>query len=226
MSDQSPSHPTRVNPVVRFAVERRVTMAMAVLGVMVLGWLSLTRLPLEFLPTFTWETITVEAPYPSSSPAETERLIVRPLEDSLGTISGIQSLTASATAQRGSVWVGFKPGTNMDLAAVEVRDRVDRVRGLLPNEIPQDHGRQAAQEKGKLLAREIEKRAGEQAARFRVSVPLLLEGKESHLRVLVGLRQGVGADSHDRPDHREAHGQHVRRARGVGAREVRDPVRA
>ncbi len=125
----------RVNPVIQFAVERRVTMGMAVLGVMVFGWLSLTRLPLEFLPTFTWETITVEAPYPSSSPAETERLIVRPLEDSLGTISGIQSLTASATAQSGSVWVGFTPGTDMDLATVEVRDRVDRVRGLLPDDL-------------------------------------------------------------------------------------------
>ena len=39
------------NPLVRFAVERRVTMAMAVLGVMVLGWISLTRLPLEYLPS-------------------------------------------------------------------------------------------------------------------------------------------------------------------------------
>ena len=43
------------NPIVRFAVERRVTMAMAVLGVLVLGWLSLNRLPLEFLPTFAVE---------------------------------------------------------------------------------------------------------------------------------------------------------------------------
>jgi HAE1 family hydrophobic/amphiphilic exporter-1 len=124
-----------INPVVRFAVERRVTMAMAVLGVLVLGWLSLTRLPLEFFPSFTWEVITVEAPYPSSSPAETERLIVRPLEDSLGTIPGIETLTAVATAQSGSVYVGFAPGTDMDLAAVDVRDRVDRVRGLLPDDL-------------------------------------------------------------------------------------------
>ena len=54
-------------------------MTMALLGVLVLGWLSLTRLPLEFLPTFSSSFISVNAPYPSSSPAETERLIVRPL---------------------------------------------------------------------------------------------------------------------------------------------------
>ena len=60
----------KVNPIIRFAVERRVTMAMAVLGVLVLGWLSLPRLPLEFLPTFSSSYISVNAPYPSSSPAE------------------------------------------------------------------------------------------------------------------------------------------------------------
>jgi len=52
----------KVNPIIRFAVERRVTMAMAVLGVLVLGWLSLDRLPLEFLPTFSSSFISVDAP--------------------------------------------------------------------------------------------------------------------------------------------------------------------
>jgi len=125
----------KVNPIIRFAVERRVTMAMAVLGVLVLGWLSLTRLPLEFLPTFSSSYISVNAPYPSSSPAETERLIVRPLEDSLGTINGVETLTANSTSSSGSVSLRFVDGTDMDLAAVDVRDRVDRVRHRLPADL-------------------------------------------------------------------------------------------
>jgi HAE1 family hydrophobic/amphiphilic exporter-1 len=125
----------KVNPIIRFAVERRVTMAMAVLGVIVLGWLSLTRLPLEFLPTFSSSYISVRAPYPSSSPAETERLIVRPLEDSLSTINGIESLTAVSTASSGNVSIRFLDGTDMDMAAVDVRDRVDRVRHRLPADL-------------------------------------------------------------------------------------------
>ena len=56
------------NPIVQFAVDRRVTMAMAVLGVLVLGWLSLNRLPLEFLPTFSGSHVSVRAAYPSSRP--------------------------------------------------------------------------------------------------------------------------------------------------------------
>jgi len=124
-----------VNPIVRFSVERRVTMAMAVVGVVVLGWLSLERLPLEFLPSFSSSHISVVAPYPSSSPEEVERLIVRPLEDALGTVTGVESISASATAASGSVRLAFPDGTDMDLAAVEVRDRVDRVRGSLPDDL-------------------------------------------------------------------------------------------
>jgi len=112
-------------------------MAMAVLGVLVLGWLSLDRLPLEFLPTFSSSFISVDAPYPSSSPAETERLIVRPLEDSLSTMNGIESLTAVSTASSGNVSIRFVDGTDMDLAAVDVRDRVDRVRHRLPDDLEQ-----------------------------------------------------------------------------------------
>ena len=79
-------------------------------GVMVLGWISLQRLPLEYLPAFSSSNISVSAPYPSSSPEEIERLIVRPLEDSLGTINGIETLSASASASQARVNVGFVDG--------------------------------------------------------------------------------------------------------------------
>jgi len=123
------------NALVRFAIDRRVTMSMIVLGVIVLGAMSLGRLPLEFLPAFSSNNISVVAPYPSSSPEEVERIIVRPLEDALGTINGIDTLSASASAGRGQIRVGFLEGTDMDLAAVDVRDRVDRVRHLLPDDL-------------------------------------------------------------------------------------------
>ena len=125
----------RATPIVRFAVERRVTTCMVLLGIIVLGWLSLERLPLEYLPSFSSSHITVSAPYRSSSPDEVERLIVRPLEDSLGTINGIDTLSANASAEEGSVHLSFIDGTNMDMAAVDVRDRLDRVRDQLPSDL-------------------------------------------------------------------------------------------
>ena len=121
-------------PIVRFAVERKVTMGMAVLGVLVLGWISLKRLPLEYLPSFSSQNISVNAPYPSSSPEEVEREIVRPLEDALSTINGIERLSATASADQATINITFLDGTDMDLASVEVRDRVERARHLLPED--------------------------------------------------------------------------------------------
>ncbi len=124
-----------INPIARFAVERRVTMTMAVLGIFVLGYLSLQRLPLEFMPSFSSNSMWISAPYNSSSPQEVEREIVRPLEDILGTINGIDTLSANASANEGSVNITFQDDVDMDLAAVEVRDRIDRVRHLLPDDL-------------------------------------------------------------------------------------------
>ena len=125
----------RATPIVRFAVQRRVTTSMIVLGVLVLGWISLQRIPLEYLPSFSASNITVTAPYRSSSPEEVERLIVRPLEDSLGTINGIETLSASAAAEQAQIRISFIDGTDMDMAAVDIRDRIDRVRYLLPGDL-------------------------------------------------------------------------------------------
>ncbi len=121
----------------RFAVDRRVTISMIALGLVVLGHVSLTRLPLEFLPSFGSNSLWVSADYESSSPEETERLVVRPLEDSLGTIPGITSLTATANANSGSVSLEFEEGADMEMMVVEARDRADRVRHLLPDDVEQ-----------------------------------------------------------------------------------------
>ncbi len=126
-----------IHPLVRFAVHRRVTMGMLLVGTLVLGGLALERLPLEFLPTISSSNISVEAPYPSASPEEVERLIVRPLEDSFGTLNRLDRLAATSSANNARINLTFLDGTDMDLAAVEVRDRIDRVRHLLPADLRQ-----------------------------------------------------------------------------------------
>ena len=112
-------------------------MGVLLLGVLVLGALSLTRLPLEFLPPISSSNISVSATYPSSSPQEVARRIVRPLEDSLGTLNGLDRMSSSARSDGADLNVSFVDGMDMDLAAVEVRDRVDRVRHLLPDDLRQ-----------------------------------------------------------------------------------------
>ncbi len=132
---RGPEEPESGGGLVRFAVERRVTMMMVLAGILVLGWMSLKRLPLEFLPAFSSSSISVSVNYPSSAPQEVERLIVHPLEDAFSDISGIETIAANASADSGSVRLTFIDGTDMDMAAVDVRDRLDRVRHRLPEDV-------------------------------------------------------------------------------------------
>ncbi|MDQ7052786.1 MAG: efflux RND transporter permease subunit [candidate division KSB1 bacterium] len=68
-------------------MKKPITMLMLILSVIVLGVLGLKRLPLTFYPEFSAPSLTINVPYPSSSPQEVERLIARPIEDIMGTLS-------------------------------------------------------------------------------------------------------------------------------------------
>jgi len=118
-----------------FALHRPVTMVMLTLSMVILGGISLTRLPLEQLPSISSSSVSVSVSYPSSSPEETELNIAIPLEEILSTLSNIEQISSRASNDGASVRVEFKAGTDMDLASMEVRDRVDQARGLLPEEV-------------------------------------------------------------------------------------------
>ena len=121
--------------IAEFAINRPVTVVMITLCLLVLGVVSLQRLPLEQLPSISSSGVRVSATYRSSSPEEVERLITLPLEEVLATLGDIESISSSSSQDRASVRVDFKAGTDMDLANMEVRERVDQVRGLLPEDL-------------------------------------------------------------------------------------------
>ena len=118
-----------------FAVRRGVTTTMITLSVLVLGVVSLSRLPLEQLPAISSSGITVTGFYPSSSPEEVERHITLPLEETLGTLGNTERISSTSSSDRSSVRVDFKAGTDMDVANMEVRERVDMARRLLPPDL-------------------------------------------------------------------------------------------
>ena len=117
------------------AVNRPVTMVMIAICMLVLGAVSLSRLPLEQLPAISSSGITVIADYPSSSPEEVERLIARPLEESLATMGSVDRISTTSRQSGASIRVDFVAGTDMDLANMEIREYVDRARGSLPADL-------------------------------------------------------------------------------------------
>ena len=118
----------------RVAIERPVTMFMISAVVVLLGAMSFAKLPVDLLPDITYPSITVRVGYGGVGPAEIEELIVRPLEQTLAAVPSLEQINSTAAEGSGTVRLNFVWGTNLSEAADEVRTRVDRVRGRLPQE--------------------------------------------------------------------------------------------
>jgi len=118
-----------------FSLRRPVTMVMLTISAVVLGLVSLDRLPLEQLPSISSSGITAMAQYNSSSPEEIELRITIPLEAALGTMSNIERMSSRSGRNSGSVRIDFKPGTDMDLANMRMRERVDQARAFMPADV-------------------------------------------------------------------------------------------
>ena len=117
-----------------FAVKKPITTIMTVISVMVLGVISLFRLPLEYMPSITYPAMYISVNYPSSSPEEVERLIARPIEEMMGTLSAVKGISSTASGSNASIRLEFDMKADMDLVSVHIRDRLDQVRSLLPDD--------------------------------------------------------------------------------------------
>jgi len=106
---------------------------MATFAVLLFGSISLDRLGLNLLPELTYPTLTVRTEFDGAAPAEVEEQITRKIEQRVGVVSGVRKMHSISAAGRSDVVLEFLWGTDMDLAAIEVREKLDLVR--LPLEI-------------------------------------------------------------------------------------------
>jgi HAE1 family hydrophobic/amphiphilic exporter-1 len=118
----------------RIAIERPVTMFMLSGVIILLGLLSLTRLPVDLLPDVSFPSITVRVTYAGVGPLEMEELVTRPLEQALSATAGLERLESTSSEGSSRVTLNFAWGTDLNEAADDVRNRLDRVRGRLPEE--------------------------------------------------------------------------------------------
>jgi len=116
----------------RLAVHRPVTTLMTSLIVILLGGIALRQLPIDLMPDFTWPTISVTTLYEGAGPAEIETLITRPLEQALRSVHGAERIFSNSTEGSSSVRVRFRWDTNLDSAIGDMRAKIERVRGKLP----------------------------------------------------------------------------------------------
>jgi len=116
----------------RLALQRPVTTIMIALAVLAVGLISTKLLRLEAMPDITFPGMQVVIPFPGSTPEEMELLVVRPVEEALATLSGIEEIRATAGSDQAQFTVLFDWDRDPETAAFEVRTKIDSIRSQLP----------------------------------------------------------------------------------------------
>ena len=118
----------------RFAVHRPIFTIMVVLMVLLLGTISLLRLPIDLMPDISYPTLSISCSYENAGPEEIEELISRPIEQAVSAVPGVEELTSVSVEGQGTVRVTFSWGSDLDAAANDIRDRLDRILDDLPED--------------------------------------------------------------------------------------------
>ncbi len=114
------------------ALRRPVTTVMIALALLAIGAISAHLLRLEAMPDITFPGMNVVIPYPGSTPEEIEREIIKPVEEALSTLSGIEQIEATASSDQAQIQIGFNWDRDVDAAAFDVRTKLDSIRPQLP----------------------------------------------------------------------------------------------
>ncbi|KGJ99600.1 efflux RND transporter permease subunit [Thalassotalea sp. ND16A] len=114
--------------VVNVAVKRPVTIWMFTFAVLLFGMVSLSRLAVNLLPELSYPTLTIRTDYLGAAPGEVEQLVTKPIEEVVGIVKGVRNVQSISKAGQSDVLLEFEWGTEMDLASLEVREKLDVIR--------------------------------------------------------------------------------------------------
>lgn len=107
---------------------------MIYLGIGLFGFISLMKLPQELFPPITYPQLTVVTTYENAAPEEIETLITKPVEEAMGTVSGLRRLKSISKEGLSLVIAEFGWSQNMDFAALRMREKIDLIKERLPRE--------------------------------------------------------------------------------------------
>ncbi len=112
---------------IRSAIHRPVTVTMFVTAVILFGLVSLDRLALNLLPDISYPSLTVQTDYADAAPEEVENLITRPIEEAVGVVTGLTRVSSTSRSGQSEVVLEFGWDADMNLAALDVREKLDFV---------------------------------------------------------------------------------------------------
>ncbi|MFH0739141.1 MAG: efflux RND transporter permease subunit [Candidatus Omnitrophota bacterium] len=118
----------------KFSVNHPIATLMVFLAIILLGFISWVQLPQELFPPITYPQITVVTAYENAAPEEIESLITKIIEEAVGTVNNVKRISSVSKEGLSLVMVEFSWGTNMDFAALNVREKIDLIKERLPRE--------------------------------------------------------------------------------------------
>src|SRR5690625_4772447 len=107
---------------------------MIVLAIIALGIVSARNLVVDLFPKIDLPVAVVATTYEDAAPQEVENLISRPIESSISSVEGINTIQSQSQSGNSLVLMMFKNGVDLDQALLDVRERVDQVKGFLPEQ--------------------------------------------------------------------------------------------
>jgi HAE1 family hydrophobic/amphiphilic exporter-1 len=118
-----------------FAIRRPVTIGMLFLSMLVFGIISSQLLPLEKFPSIDIPEIAIRIPYNDATPVEVEKMITRPVEEALATMSGIKRLRSRSSEDGAEIQLQFAWDENLKAKGIEAREKIDTIRADLPDDV-------------------------------------------------------------------------------------------
>lgn len=118
------------------AVRRPVAMSMVIVFILIIGFVALSNLTVDLFPELDFPIVAILASYPGIGPEEIENLLVAPLENIVGTVTNVEAIQSSSRLGGALIIVQFNWGTDMNFATLQVRERIEMIRELLPQDVP------------------------------------------------------------------------------------------
>jgi HAE1 family hydrophobic/amphiphilic exporter-1 len=118
--------------IIELSTRRPVAVTMLTLAVMLFGYVSLQRLEVTLLPNLSYPTLTVRTELLGAAPTEVETLLSKPIEEAVGVIKNVRQVRSVSQAGRSDVTLEFNWGTEMDMAVLDLREKLDAL--VLPKE--------------------------------------------------------------------------------------------
>src|SRR5436190_9972880 len=100
---------------------------MMLVSVLVVGAVSVPKLPLAYLPEVSFPSLEINIPYPNALPAQVEEEITRPAEEALATLSRVRRINSWSSANSANISIQFNWGEDIAPLRVEAREKLERI---------------------------------------------------------------------------------------------------